>query len=152
MQHVWTFLEKLMLLLSNIMCVLILLSENNKASLPSPPREYNFVEVVVTSGKEAFLHDVRLNAHYVALSLNIHLYTVQQVFDGWGSLPGSKCYHRLLICLKAVNGILKNTQILFCLQHTDHDGRLASSNGLSSSDTNQHLKLWTTTVFINRQL
>lgn len=116
------------------------LYKNRKAALSSPPGEYDFVEVVVAPGQEALLHDVRLDAHSVTLSLDIHLYTVQQVFDGWDGLPGSERHHRLLICLEAVDGILKETQIVLRPQHADHDGGLAGGDGLSSGDTNQHLE------------
>lgn len=112
-----------------------------KKALSSPPGEYDFVEVVITPGKEALFHDVWLDAHCVALPLNIPLYTVQQVFDRWNCLPRSESHHRLLIGLQAVDGIFIKTQIILCTKHTDHDGGLAGSDSLSSGNTNQDLEI-----------
>lgn len=85
------------------------LYKNRKAAVSSPPGEYEFVKVVVAPGQEAFLHDVRLDAHCVALTLNVHFYTVQQVFNRRDGLPGSECYHRFLIRLQAVDGVVVET-------------------------------------------
>lgn len=48
-----------------------------EASVSSPPRERDFVEAVVAPGQEALLHGVRLDAHRVALLLNVRSDTVQ---------------------------------------------------------------------------
>lgn len=106
----------------------------------SPPGEYEIVEVVVAPGQEALLHDVRLDAHPVALTLDVRLHAVQQVFNGRDGLPGSKRHHRLLVRLQAVDGVVIETQILLRPQHADHDGGAAGGDGLSSGDANQHLE------------
>lgn len=105
----------------------------------SPPRENDFIEKVVAPGQEAFLHRVRLDAQGVTLLLNVHLYTVQQVSDRWASLPGPEGHHRLLICFQTADGVLMETQIFLCSQHTDDDGGVACSYSLSSADTDQDL-------------
>lgn len=111
-----------------------------KATTTSPPRENDFVEKVVAPRQEAFLYGVRSDAQCVALLLYVHLYAVQQVFDWRTGLPGPKGHHRLLICFQAADGVLVDTKILLCSQHTDHDGRLACSHGLSSGNTDQDLE------------
>lgn len=106
----------------------------------SPPGECEFVEVVVAPGQEALLHHVRLDAHPVALTLDVHLYTVQQVFNRRDGLPGSERHHGLLVRLQAVDGVVIETQILLGPQDADHDGGVAGGDGLGSGDTNQHLE------------
>lgn len=108
--------------------------------LSSPPGEYEFVEVVVAPGQEALLHDVRLDAHPVALTLDVRLHAVQQVFNGRDGLPGSERHHRLLVRLQAADGVVIETQILLRPQHADHDGGVAGGDGLGSGDTDQHLE------------
>lgn len=111
-----------------------------KATTTSPPRENDFVEKVVAPGQEAFLHGVRSYAQRVTLILYVHLYTVQQVFDGRTGLPGPKGHHGLLICFQAADGILVDAQIFLSSQHTDDDGGVARSHGLSSGNTDQDLE------------
>lgn len=63
------------------------------SKLPSPPGEREFVEEVVAPRQETLLHDVPLDGHPVALILDVHLDTVQQVLDGRSRPPGTKSYH-----------------------------------------------------------
>ena len=114
-----------------------------------PPGEYEFVEVVVAPRQDVPLRDVRLDAHRVALTLNVHLDTVQQVFDGGDGFPGSEGHHRLLIRLQAVDGVVIETQILLRSQYADHDGGVAGGDGLCSGDTDQHLEVKSTSMLIN---
>lgn len=110
------------------------------SAVSSPPGECELIKVVVAPGQEALLHGVRLDAHPVALALDVHLYTVQQIFDQRGGLPRPERHHRLLICLQAVNGIIIEAQILLRPQHADDDGGVACGDGLGPGDTNQNLE------------
>lgn len=107
--------------------------------VPSPPGEGEFVEEVVALGQEAPLGDVRLHAHPVAPTLDVHLHAVQQVFDRRRGLPRTERHHRLLVRLQAVDGVVVATQVLFGPQHRDQDGGAACGDGLGSGDTNQNL-------------
>ena len=115
------------------------LSKNRKAAISSPPGEREFVEIVVVPGQEALLRDVWLDAHLIALTLDVHLHTVQQVFDGGCGFPGPKRHHGLLVRLQAVDGAVVETPVLLRPQHTDHDGGVPAGGGLGPGDTDQHL-------------
>lgn len=106
-----------------------------------PPGEYEFVEVVVTPGQDAPLHDVRLHAHRVAPTLNVRPDTVQQVSDGGDGLPGSERHHRFLVRLQVVDGVVIETQVLLRSQYADHDGGVAGGDGFCSGDADQHLEV-----------
>lgn len=109
-------------------------------TVSSPPGEDELVEEVVAPGQEAPLCEVRLDAHSVAPTLQVHLHTVQQVFDRRHGLPRPERHHGLLVLLQAVDGVVIETQILLRVQHADQDGGVASGDGLGSGDTNQHLE------------
>ena len=110
------------------------------AASSSPPGEDEFVEVVVSLGQEALLHEVRRDAHLVALTPDVHLDTVQQVINGESRIPGPEGHHRLLGRLQAVDGVFRETQVLLRPQHADHDGGVACGDGLGSGDSYQHLE------------
>lgn len=111
------------------------------SAVSSPPGECELMKVVpVAPGQEALLHGVRLDAHPVALALDVHLYTVQQIFDQRGGLPRPERHHRLLSRVRAVNGIIIEAQILLRPQHADDDVGVACGDGLGPGDTNQNLE------------
>lgn len=98
------------------------------------------MEDVVAAGQEALLHHVRLDAHLVALTLDVHLHAVQQVVSGQRCLPGSESHHRLLVRLQAADSAVIESQVLLRPQHADYDGGVTGGDGLGSGDANQHLR------------